>query len=413
MEVIKINDKFKPLYISSDSLIIVTGGRGSGKSFAVSDFVCRLTYQQGQKILYNRYTLKSAEISIIPEYKEKIELLNAGQHFQATKEEITNTLNDSIILFKGIKTSSGNQTANLKSIKDPTTWVIDEAEELPDYETYQKIKRSFRKKGIKIRIIMVLNPPFKTHWIYQNFFKPNNIPDYFNGSVNGITFIHTDYRDNTENLADEFLIDAENTKQRNYSEYEHVFLGKWGEESNNALWKYQWIDKNRVTEAPTFKRIVIAIDPAVTSNADSDETGIIGCGLGIDGYYYPFVDLSGIYTPNAWALKAIAAYEKHKADRIIAEVNNGGDLVETIIKNFDKSVSYKAVHASRGKVTRAEPIVALYEQNLVRHVGYLKDCEYQMTTWDATQGISPGRIDALVWALTELSMPKTNTNSWG
>ena len=93
-------------------------------------------------------------------------------------------------------------------------------------------------------------------------------------------------------------------------------------------------------------------------------------------------------------------------------VNNGGDLVETVIKNFDKSVAYKSVHASRGKVTRAEPIAALYEQNQVHHVGVLKDLEYQMTTWDETQGISPGRIDALVWAITELSTQKVNTNSW-
>lgn len=413
MDEIRINEKFKPLYETEDNLIIFTGGRGSGKSFTISDFACRLTYELNQKILFNRYTMTSAHLSIIPEYKEKLNLWDVSHHFTITKEEIVNNLNGSEIIFKGIKTSSGNQTGNLKSIKDPTTWIIDEADEIPDYNTYQKIKRSFRKKGIRIRVVMAFNPPFKSHWIYQTFFKPNNIPEYFNGSKDGITYIHTTYLDNIENLNEDYLNnDILKTKERNFQEYEHVFLGKWAEESNNAIWRYAWIEKNRATEHPTLKRIVVAIDPSVTSTEQSDECGIVVAGLGIDNQYYVLEDQSGIYTPNGWALKSIYLYEKYKADRIVAEVNNGGDLVETVIKNFDKSVAYKSVHASRGKVTRAEPIAAFYEQNQVHHVGILKDLEYQMTTWDETQGISPGRIDALVWALTELSTPKVNTNSW-
>lgn len=412
MDKIRINEKFKPLYETEDPIIIITGGRGGAKSFTVSEFACRLTYELNQKILYNRYTLTSAYLSIIPEYKEKIDLWEVSHHFTVTKEEIINNLNGSIIIFKGIKTSSGNQTGNLKSIKDPTTWILDEADEMPDYNTYQKIKRSFRKKGSKLRVIMAFNPPFKSHWMYETFFKPNNIPDYFNGSVDGVTYIHTDYRDNLENLNEDFLNDVEKTKKNNISEYEHIFLGKWAEESNNAIWRYLWIDKNRVSEHPTLKRIIVAIDPSVTSTEQSDECGIVVVGQGIDNQYYVLDDVSGIYTPNGWALKSIYMYEKYKADRIVAEVNNGGDLVETVIKNFDKSVAYKSIHASRGKVTRAEPTAALYEQNQVHHVGTHKDLEYQMTTWDETKGISPGRIDALVWAITELSTPKVNTNSW-
>lgn len=413
MDEIRINEKFKPLYETEDNLIIFTGGRGSGKSFTISDFACRLTYEINQKILFNRYTMTSAHLSIIPEYKEKLDMWDVSHHFTISKEEIINNLNGSSIIFKGIKTSSGNQTGNLKSIKDPTTWIIDEADEIPDYNTYQKIKRSFRKKGIRIRIVMAFNPPFKSHWIYQTFFKPNNIPEYFNGSKDGITYIHTSYLDNIENLNDDYLNnDILKTKDRNYQEYEHVFLGKWAEESNNAIWRYSWIESNRATEHPSLKRIVVAIDPSVTSTEQSDECGIVVVGIGIDNQYYVLEDQSGIYTPNGWALKAIYLYEKYKADRIVAEVNNGGDLVETVIKNFDRSVAYKSVHASRGKVTRAEPVAALYEQNQVHHVGTLKDLEYQMTTWDETQGISPGRIDALVWAITELSTPRVNTNSW-
>lgn len=235
---IKINEKYIPLYNSQDDVIIVTGGRGSGKSFAVADYACRDTYTRGEKVLYTRYTLTSAKTSIIPEYKEKIELFNAEKYFHVTDEEIINTKTESSILFKGIRNSAGNQTANLKSIKDPTKWILDEAEELPDYNTFQKIKRSLRKKGSKIQTVLVLNPSHREHWIYKYFFEKNKVPDYFNGSINGITFIHTTYLDNLENLDETFLKDAEKTKKENYEEYEHIFLGKYESDGDDQLIYY-------------------------------------------------------------------------------------------------------------------------------------------------------------------------------
>ena len=183
-------------------------------------------------------------------------------------------------------------------------------------------------------------------------------------------------------------------------------------EVEGALWTWKLIDDCRKDIKPEeFNRICIAIDPAVTSNKDSDETGIVVGGIVADGNIFILQDLSGTYTPNEWAGKAIDAYRNLKADRIIGEVNNGGDLIETVIRNIDRNVSYKKVTATRGKVTRAEPVVALYEQERVHHVGSLPKLEDQMTTWSAKEGErSPDRVDALVWLVTDL-MDESNYTS--
>ena len=182
-------------------------------------------------------------------------------------------------------------------------------------------------------------------------------------------------------------------------------LAEMLEDVEGALWKMKTIEDNRVNKLPELKRIVIPIDPAATSTKDSDETGIVPVGIDHDDIAYVLDDLSGIHTPNEWASIAITAYNKHKADRIIGEANNGGDMIETIIRNIDKSVSYRKVWASKGKMTRAEPIAALYEQGRVKHYGNLAVLETEMTTWMALGGQrSPNRIDSLVWGLTELML---------
>lgn len=414
---IKISEKYQPLYTSDDSLIIVTGGRGSGKSFAIADYACRLTYEVGQKILYNRYTLTSAEISIIPEYQEKITLLNAERDFVTVGNEVTNKRTAGTILFKGIKTSSGNQTANLKSIKDPTTLIIEEAEEIPDYETFQKIRRSFRKKGIKVRIILVLNPPYKTHWIYQEFFKPNDIPDMFNGSVNDITFIHTTYLDNINNLNDDFIKDAETTKQNKPSEYDHVFLGKWGQEAVGALWTEKIIHETH--DIPELIKFAVALDPSgrgketAKKGEEPDDCGIIAGGLGADGNVYITIDETGVYTPLKWANKAVYLHDREEANCIVAEVNQGWDMVHTIIHQIEPKIKVEEVVSYKGKALRAEPIVALYEQGVVFHKYGLTRLKHEQTTWVPGNSKSPGRIDALVHLINYLYKPKKQfINAW-
>jgi predicted phage terminase large subunit-like protein len=173
-----------------------------------------------------------------------------------------------------------------------------------------------------------------------------------------------------------------------------------------ALWKRWMIEDTRVTQAPTMKRVIVAIDPAVTAEEGSDETGIIVAGLGMDGHGYVLSDKSLRSSPQVWAETAITAYHAYKADRIIAEVNNGGDMVEMVIQNIAKEskqrLPYLAVHASRGKQTRAEPVSALYERGLIHHVGTFPDLEDQLCSWEPGVTKSPDRLDALVWAFTNL-----------
>ena len=151
-----------------------------------------------------------------------------------------------------------------------------------------------------------------------------------------------------------------------------------------------------------LKRIVIGVDPAVTASGKSDETGIIVAGLGYNGFAYVLDDLSGTYSPSGWSVAVIKAYWDYEADRVVAEINQGGDMVESILRMSDSEVSYKGVRATRGKLVRAEPIVALYEQRRVFHVKCFPVLENQMCSFTGRDIKSPDRVDALVWALTEL-----------
>lgn len=176
-----------------------------------------------------------------------------------------------------------------------------------------------------------------------------------------------------------------------------------------ALWRRRTIDANRVSRqaVPELSRIVVAIDPATTSTATSDATGIIVAGIGVDEHAYILDDLSGTYTPAQWAGIAIAAFERFSADRIIAETNQGGDMVEHTLRTQAPRIPFKKVHASRGKRTRAEPIAALDEQGKIHHAGFFSALEDEMCRFENDgSGKSPDRVDARVWALTELMLGK-------
>ncbi len=170
-----------------------------------------------------------------------------------------------------------------------------------------------------------------------------------------------------------------------------------------ALWTRKLIDPYRVTTAPDLQRIVVAIDPAGTHNAKSDETGIGATGLGYDNRAYVLEDVSGRYSPKEWASKAIAVYTRLKADRIVAESNYGGEMVQEVIHSIDPNVPVTLVSATRGKAVRAEPIVGLYEQGRVSHVGTHVTLEDQQCSWiPGKSEYSPDRIDWLVWSITDL-----------
>jgi phage terminase large subunit-like protein len=177
------------------------------------------------------------------------------------------------------------------------------------------------------------------------------------------------------------------------------------EDTEGAFWNRAQIDQYRVQNAPELQRVIIAIDPAMSSGEDSDETGIIAAGRGTDGLLYVLADWSGRFTPDQWAKRAVMLYEEMRAQMIVAEVNAGGDLVERVLRQVAPQILFKPVRALRGKAERALPVAALYEQGRVRHVGALSQLEDQMCAFtnEVNAARSPDRVDALVWALSELS----------
>jgi phage terminase large subunit len=237
---VSLNEKYNLL--GSDSrYFVVTGGRGSGKSYALNSFLLLLTYESGHVILFTRYTLVSAQVSIIPEFIDKIETANLQSDFSTTKDEIINLRTGSKIIFKGIKTSSGTQTANLKSLAGVTTWVLDEAEELNNEDVFDKIDFSIRAKGTHNRVILILNPVTKEHFIYKRFFESKGVQGGSNLIKGDTTYIHTSYLDNYENLSNSFIEQVERMKVDNVAKYNHVVMGGWLDKAEGVVftnWKF-------------------------------------------------------------------------------------------------------------------------------------------------------------------------------
>lgn len=240
---IKANPKYKELYTTDKRYILVTGGRGSGKSFEVSTFLSLLTYEENHRILFSRYTMTSANLSIIPEFMEKIELLEVPYQFAVSREGIINTTTGSDIIFKGIKTSSGNQTANLKSLQGVSTWVLDEAEELESEEIFDKVDLSIRRKDVNNRVILVMNPSTKEHWIWNRWFEGHTKYIEIEGETvpvsthPDILHIHTTYLDNVDNLSDSYLNQIERIKETNPFKYRHVVLGGWLDKAEGVIFE--------------------------------------------------------------------------------------------------------------------------------------------------------------------------------
>ena len=253
---INVNDKYIPLFQGNTRYYVVTGGRGSGKSFAVNLFLNSLTYEEGHKVLFTRYTMTSAHTSIIPEFVDKIELMGASDDFRVTRDEIINMHTNSLIMFKGIRTSSGNQTAALKSLAGVTTFVVDEAEELVDEEIFDKIDLSVRSNRNINRVVLILNPTTKEHWIYKRFFESRGIEAGWNGVHKDTTYIHTTYKDNKANLPDSFLHSIYEMKLKRPEKYEHQILGGWINQQDGAVytnWKTgNYVELNKTCYGQDF-----------------------------------------------------------------------------------------------------------------------------------------------------------------
>lgn len=294
---ITLKSKYKPLFTNDTRYFILTGGRGSAKSFGVGTFTNLLSFEQGHKILFTRQTMTSAHLSIIPEFQEKIDLMNLNDFFEVNKSEIKNKQSGSEIIFRGIKTSSGDQTANLKSLQGVTTWVLDEAEELTDEATFDKINLSIRQKGKQNRVILILNPSTKEHWIYKRFFEDKGIAEGFNGIKDDVTYIHTTYLDNIKYLDQSFIDEIEKIKETNPKKYKHQILGGWLDKAEGVVftnWRVDhFIEQNLTAYGQDFG---FSVDPTTLVKVSIDKANkrIYAQEL----LYKPKLNTSEIYTEN-------------------------------------------------------------------------------------------------------------------
>lgn len=341
---------YLPLYEDKKHFIIlVTGGRGSGKSFGLSAFIERLTFEQGMKedgdpivhnVLYTRYTMVSAGMSVIPEFMEKVELDGTAPFFHATKTDVVNVKTNSHIMFRGIRTSSGNQTAKLKSIHGITTFVVDEAEEWTSEREFETIMYSIRQQGIQNRIIIIMNPTDSNHFIYQRYIKnTHKLVEYDGVPVQisthpDVLHIHTSYLDNKKHLSEEFIRAAEDMKREAPERYAHIFMGRWTDVAEGAVFKKWGVVDGFPREC---KRVAIGMDFGYTH----DPTAIVKCGI-VDNRLY-VQELC--YKTHLLASDIIAELRSVGAGgydmkvisdcadpRLIQEIHNGGILIYPVIK---------------------------------------------------------------------------------
>lgn len=296
-----------------------------------------------------------------------------------------------------IKGFSAEEPDRLRGPQHHGGW-LDELAAWPKVETYDQYKFGLRLGDHPKTVITTTPRPTK---IIKEL-----TADEHTFVTRGSTF------DNKENLAPAALAEFER-KYANTRLGQQELYGAILDDNPGALWTRSVIDEGRraSAELPAFTRVVVGVDPAVTSGEDSDLTGIVTAAMDTQGHFYILSDDTLKASPQEWAMKAVQVYERYKADRIVAEVNNGGDLVVHLFQQVKGTIPVKKVTASRGKAVRAEPIAALYEQGRVHHVGYFSELEDQMCEYEpGISDKSPDRMDALVWALTELSEGSNTLN---
>lgn len=274
-------------------------------------------------------------------------------------------------------------------------------------------------EGLRQRAYYDLNPTGKTHWTNREFVQnidPISERPLSNSEDYRHVFLHP--KDNAENLTPEFLASLEALPEKQRKRF---WDGVYVDEVEGALWTYELLERCRIGEnepLPEMTRVIVAVDPSGASGDEderSDEIGISVVGKGVDGIAYVLGDYSLRDSPEKWGRQAVAAYHKHKADRIIAEQNFGGDMVRFTIKAADPNVPVKVINASRGKHVRAEPVSLKYEDNKVRHVGRFPKLEDQLVNFSSAGYVgerSPDRADALVWAITELMLNERKPFEW-
>lgn len=408
---------YYPLYQNTDKFIIlITGGRGSGKSFSTSTFLERLTFEMTpaekivHQILYTRYTMVSANISIIPEFLEKAELDGTQKFFRSTRSEVINRMTGSKVMFRGLKTSSGTQTAKLKSIHGITTFVVDEAEEWVSEKEFETIMLSIRQKGIQNRIIIVMNPTDNNHWVYKRFIENTHEEVMYDGvpvqisTHPNVLHIHTTYLDNIENLSPEFIKEVEDMKANDPEKYAHTVMGRWADVAEGAVFKHIGV----VKEFPKWcKKVAIGLDFGFAADPSAAVMcGIIGDDLYIDELFYKTGMLSSDLVKALRRYGDMKVYSDSADPRLIQEIHNGGIKIYpvekgagSIIAGIDKMLTMNIFVTERSYNLRKEFRNYVWDKD--------KDGNYINQPIDAyNHGIDASRYFTLCQLLGRIQKPK-------
>lgn len=401
--------------------VLVAAGSRSGKTFMITSIIVTqaILYPQSRHLIARKFfnaaktsiwldTLPKVIKTIVPDLEPVLYWSNTDFYLRFP--------NGSEIWVAGLE---DKEKVDKILGREYMTIFFNEASEI-SYDVYttvatrlaQKCSRSWQettargnpitrtKEGIN-RVFVDENPPSSKHWT-KVLFVDKLEPESRNKVKNPGKYLFEQIHpwENADNVSADYL---ERLMALPESKRRRFYDGKFGDDSQYALWSTEQIAKNRVFEHPPLRRIVVAIDPAVSKKDTSDETGIVVKGVGYNDHCYLLADLTGKYGPNEWAEVACKAYHDWRADCVVAEVNNGGDLVEAVIRTVDRRIPYKGVHATRDKYTRAEPVAALAAQGVDHHVGEFPEMEEEMTSWEGKKGEpSPNRIDANVWATADL-----------
>jgi hypothetical protein len=391
--------------LASDEItkLLFFSGSRAGKTFLfVRALILRASKAPNTHHLLLRQTYSEANFSLINQTIPAVFRLCFPEikYEQNKSEHIFRLPNGSEIWISGLDT--GIQVEKILGTEFSTIYFGEVSQML--YESVLMVlTRLAEKSNLINKSYYDCNPPTKKHWSYKLFIlKQDPLTKEPLRNPNEYGYIKLFPEDNKENLAIGYI---ENTLSNLPPKLRKRFLdGDYADEVDGALWTDELINNNRVFQLPQIVRAVVAVDPSITSNANSDECGIIVCCKGYDGHYYVYKDYSGIYTPAGWGKVACDAYATVKCDAIVAETNQGGDLVTQNILNINNHIRVITVHANQGKILRAEPVQGLYENGLVHHVGILDQLEYEMQTYDGKpNSISPNRLDAMVYGITELS----------
>jgi phage terminase large subunit-like protein len=366
------------------------GGRGSGKSHHFAEAVVeRCIEQPGTRIVCVREVQRSLKESVKRLVEDKIIAFGVGPMFRVLTDSIIAPGNG-IILFQGMQDHTAE---SIKSLEGFNVAYVEEAQTLTE-RSLEMLRPTIRADGSELWFSW--NPRHAADPVDKLLRGENPPPDACVVSVN--------YDDNPFFPA-ELEIERIFDQQHRFDRYGHVWLGEYEPTAVGAIWTREIIHRNRIKEAPEMQRIVVSIDPPITNEPGSDEAGIIVVGLGGDGNGYVLGDHSQQGAPKQWGERAIAAYDTFDADAIVAEVNQGGDMVAHVIHSARPDIRVIEVRATRGKHVRAEPISSLYALDRIKHVGAYPELEGQMCLMTAAgfdgEG-SPDRVDAMVWGFTEL-----------